>query len=137
MKKAKAHHAAAAKPKAKPVVHVKKPAVARPLVPATSTHTINLPADLPPADSGSGMSTRSVLLLAFVVAIAAALLALLVGAGWRRLWWWRRYHSYPTAGRGAQPPIKSNAQEPHRLAADDAESVKVVTRRGADAPTGT
>ena len=148
------HHAAVTKSKSKPVVHVKKPAVARPVVPVTSTPTINLPADVPSADSGAGMSTRSVLLLAFVVAIGAGVLALLVGAGWRRLWWWRRYHSYPggkQSGRAvengreavpgstavqAQPAARSVGNGSNGAAADDG-SVTIVTGSGADAPTGT
>jgi hypothetical protein len=136
--KAKARHVAPAKPKAKPVVHTKKPTVARPLVPATSTRTGSLPADVPPADSGSGFSTRSVLLITFVVAIGAGVFALLVGAGWRRLWWWRRYHAYQRVGREVQSrPVMSDEQRTNGVVADDVEPVTVVTRRGVDAPTGT
>jgi hypothetical protein len=107
---------------------------------------------VPTADSGSGMSTRSVLMLAFMVAAGAGLLALLVGAGRRRLWWWRRYHSYPTSGRSSSegvsghrtarmlavpepPPAHAEANGSNSAVAGNGEPITIVTR--ADVPTGT
>jgi hypothetical protein len=150
--KAKASHVNPAKAKPKAVVHPQRPAVTRPFTPATSTHAISLPADVPAADSGSGMSTRSVLMLAFVVAVGAGLLALLAGAGWRRIWWWRRYHSYPASGRSSSEgasgpraarmpavpepsPAHAEANGSNGAAAGNGEPVTIVTR--ADAPTRT
>ena len=138
--KAKARHVAPAKPKPKPAVHAKKPVVHRPVAPAASANPISLPADVPGGDSGSGLSNRSVLLIAFLVAVGAGLLALLVGAGWRRLWWWRRYHSYPTGGPPTEvrpQPVRATLNGSNGAAADGAEPVTVATGRGADAPTGT
>jgi len=120
--KAKASHVNPVKAKPKAVVHLKRPAVTRPFVPAK--HAISLPAEVPGADSGSGMSTRSVLMLAFMVAAGAGLLALLVGAGWRRFGWWRRYHSYPVS------------QQPARGADNGHAAAQVAAARPAP-PTGT
>jgi hypothetical protein len=96
------HHAKPPeKKKAKPAVHAAKPAAARPVVHSAPAGVSTLPVVPPAGSSGSSLSNRSVLLLAFVLVIAAGVLTLLVRGLWRRVWWWRQYHALGSAGRHA------------------------------------
>jgi hypothetical protein len=98
----KTHHAKPpAKKKAKPVVQAAKPAAASPVVHAAPANVSTLPLMPPAGSSGSTLSNRSVVLIAFLLVIAAGVLALAARGLWRRVWWWRQYHAYGSAGQHA------------------------------------
>jgi hypothetical protein len=98
----KTHHAKpAAKKKAKPVVHAAKPAAASSVVHSAPADVSTLPVVPPAGSSGSTLSNRSVLLIAFVLLIGVGVLALAARGLWRRVWWWRQYHAYGSTGRHA------------------------------------
>lgn len=102
--KKNARHAKPAAKKAKPAAPAPKPKpkpAPTPIV-HSAPASVNLPTVPPAGDSGSSLSNRSVLLMAFVLVIGVGILALLARGLWRRVWWWRRYHEPAPGGRPAR-----------------------------------
>jgi hypothetical protein len=141
------HHAKPpVKKKAKPAVHAAKPAAASPVVHSAPAGVSTLPVVPPAGSSGSSLSNRSVLLIAFVLVIGLGVLALAARGLWRRVWWWRRYHESSSGGRSVRDavvkaratllesepwPHEARANGANGLAPDD-ERATFATRAGGD-----